>query len=111
MEDKDNAFGLNCPHCSGVCDKITGRSQEDKKLLSNRLNRIIGQLNGINRMIQEDAYSPKILIQISAASSALNSLSKEIIIDFISTCVTEHLKDGDTEILEELKITLKKLLR
>ncbi len=110
MNNNENDFGQKCPHCIGVCDKITGRSQEDKKLLSNRLNRIIGQLNGINRMIQEDEYPPKIMIQTSAAAAALSSFTKEVFTDFTKTCVLAHLKEGDSEVLDECMVTLKKML-
>lgn len=111
MEDKNNGFGLNCPHCDGTCNKIAGRSLEEKKLLSNRLHRVIGQLNSIDRMIQEDDYPPKVLTQVAAAAAALNSFNKEIIADFISTCITAHQKIDDTEVLDDLMTTLKSLLR
>ena len=110
MENKESVFGHDCPHCIGVCDRITARSQEDRKALSNRLNRIVGQINGINRMLQENTYPPKILVQVSAASAALNSFSKELFKDFVSSCVAEHLKTGDTEVLDDMTETLKKML-
>ena len=81
-----------------------------KEALSNRLNRIVGQINGINRMLQENTYPPKILVQVSAASAALNSFSKELFKDFVSSCVAEHLKTGDTEVLDDMTETLKKML-
>ena len=44
-------------------------SEEFKKSMKNRLNRIEGQIRGINRMIQEDVYCDDILNQMAAVQS------------------------------------------
>ena len=70
-----------CPACAGKEDrsacarcKHTPRSEQSLRQLHNRLNRIIGQLNGINNMLDENRYCGDILTQIGAAESALQSL-------------------------------------
>ena len=45
------------------------RTEKEYKDLINRLSRIEGQIRGIKRMVEEDAYCPDILIQVSAANA------------------------------------------
>lgn len=52
-----------------------------------RINRMVGQLEGVKRMIQEHAYCPEILIQTKAISSALRSLETTILEKHINHCV------------------------
>ena len=60
--------GGGCAACSG---KMKDRSDKEKKDLVNRLSRIEGQIRGIKRMIEEDAYCIDVLRQSTAASAAL----------------------------------------
>lgn len=62
-----------CPECT---HRIKKRTEEETKLMINRLNRIEGQVRGIRRMVENNAYCPDILIQVSAITAALNSLIK-----------------------------------
>ena len=59
-------------------EKNTERTIEEKKSLLNRLNRIIGQLNGISNMIDSDRYCVDILMQCAAANRALEALERMI---------------------------------
>ena len=63
----------------GCCceEKKTYRSEEEKKKLITRLNRIEGQIRGIKKMIEDDAYCIDILTQCCAAQTAFSSLSRE----------------------------------
>lgn len=87
------------------------REEAEIKLLMNRLNRIEGQVRGLKKMLENDAYCTDILIQVSAVNSALNSFSKELLSNHISTCVAENLRKGDDSVIEELVTTLQKLMR
>ena len=51
------------------------RDEDERRDLMNRLKRIEGQVRGLQRMLEEDAYCPEILTQASAVNSALNSFS------------------------------------
>ncbi|MBQ9951000.1 MAG: metal-sensing transcriptional repressor [Clostridia bacterium] len=100
-------------HCGG-CDgcgrtKHTPRSEEQRKLLDNRLNRIVGQLNGIRKMLDENRYCGDILTQIAAAESALQSMGYLILKEHMETCVTEGVRAGDDEIMSEAFELMKKL--
>ena len=93
------------------CHKEKIRTEEEHKLLTNRLKRIEGQVRGIIKMVDENAYCPDILIQVSAIKSALDSFNKELLSEHIRTCVTEDIKKGNTEITEELVDTINKLMK
>jgi len=73
------------------------------------LNRISGQLNGIKTMIDEDRYCKDVLIQLAAAANALNSLKHEVLSEHMRTCVTEGVKNGNNEIMEEALMLIKKI--
>jgi DNA-binding FrmR family transcriptional regulator len=68
-----------------------------KDALVKRLHRIEGQVRGIERMLEEDRYCIDILTQISAVTTALESLAFKILDDHVSHCVTGALASGDRE--------------
>lgn len=87
------------------------RSPEEYKALLNRLSRIEGQVRGIRGMLEKDAYCVDILVQVAAANSALNSFSKELLAQHISTCVADDLRAGSEAKLDELVNLLPKLMK
>lgn len=93
------------------CCKKKVRSEEEQKKLMHRLNRIEGQVRGIKKMLEEDAYCPDILIQVSAINSALNSFNKELLEEHIRTCVVREILEGDSGTIDTLMQTLKKLMK
>ncbi|MCR5704884.1 MAG: metal-sensing transcriptional repressor [Eubacterium sp.] len=93
------------------CCKTKIREEKEYKDLMNRLSRIEGQVRGIKKMVENDAYCPDILIQVSAINSALNSFNKILLENHIKTCVTENIKNGDSEVVEELVHILQKLMK
>ncbi len=98
----------NCCCCSG---KKKDRSEKEYKDLVNRLSRIEGQIRGIKRMLDEDCYCPDIMIQVSAANAALNSFNKVLLANHIRTCVADDIRNGNDDVIDELVITLGKLMR
>lgn len=93
------------------CCKKKYRDPQTVKLLVNRLNRIAGQVNGVKNMVEDNAYCTDILIQVLAITSALNSFNKELLSEHIRTCVSDDIKDGKYETVDELVEVLKKLMR
>lgn len=87
------------------------RSEEEFKDLIHRLNRIEGQVRGIKRMVEDEAYCPDILIQVSAVNSALNSFSKVLLGNHIRTCVVDDIRNGQEETIDELVTLLQKLMK
>lgn len=93
------------------CHRTKERSEEEYKSLINRLSRIEGQIRGIKRMVEENAYCIDILIQVAAANAALNSFNKVLLSEHIRTCVANDIKEGREETVEELVETLQKLMK
>ena len=91
--------------------KKKARSEKEYRDLLNRLSRVEGQIRGIKRMVEEDAYCTDILIQVSAANAALNSFNKVLLAEHIRTCVARDIREGKEETIDELVATLQKLMK
>lgn len=93
------------------CEKTTDRSEEERKKLIHRLNRIEGQIRGIRKMVENDAYCADILIQSAAVNAAINAFNKELLTSHIRGCVTKGIRNGNDEVIDELLSTLQKLMK
>ncbi len=98
----------SCPHCGQRKKK---RTPEQQKQLLTRLRKAEGQIRGIQKMVENDAYCPDILVQVSAVTSALNSFNKELLACHIKSCVAEDIRDGRDETVDELVRVLQKLMK
>ena len=87
------------------------RSEKEYKDLMNRLKRIEGQVRGLQKMLEANAYCPDILVQVSAVNCALNSFSKTLLASHIRTCVVEDIHSGHEETIDELVATLQKVMK
>ena len=111
---KPDAAEKKAEHKEGkpcCCHKKKERSEKEYKDLVNRLNRIEGQIRGIKRMVESDTYCTDILIQVSAVNAALNSFNKVLLANHIRTCVADDIRAGKEETIDELVVTLQKLMR
>ena len=93
------------------CHRTKERSEEEYKRLIHRLNRIEGQIRGIRGMVEKSAYCPDILVQVSAVQSALNGFCKVLLSNHIKTCVAQDIRAGKDETIDELLVTLRKLMK
>ncbi|MHB1152513.1 MAG: metal-sensing transcriptional repressor [Eubacteriales bacterium] len=89
---------------------MTAREEKLKSGLITRLNRVEGQVRGIKGMIEKDIYCDDVLNQIAAVQAALNSVSKLVLENHIKGCLVEKIKNGEDEIVDELIVTIGKLL-
>lgn len=106
MEPDRNA----CAQCGGTGrHKATPRSGEDLRQLQNRLSRMAGQLGGIGKMLEDNRYCGDILTQIAAVESALQSFGYLILKEHMETCVVEHIRQGNLEVVDEAVELMKKL--
>lgn len=87
------------------------RTAEEIKKLTNRLNRIEGQVRGIRSMVESGAYCPDILVQSAAVNAAINAFNKELLASHIRTCVVRDIRNGQDEVIDELLSTLQKLMK
>lgn len=69
----------------------------DSDNLHRRLKKVMGQLNAIDRMIDEDVPCEDILMQINASKSALHKVGQIILEGHIQHCVKEGIENGDSE--------------
>jgi DNA-binding FrmR family transcriptional regulator len=100
------AEAAGCPACH---QRHTPRSEEELRQLKNRLNRMVGQLNGISRMLDENRYCGDILIQISAVEKALQGFGYSVLKSHMETCVAEEVRNGNPDIMDETLELMKKL--
>ena len=84
------------------CEKSKVRSEEEKKTLTSRINRIIGQMNGIKKMIDEDRYCDDVLIQLSAIDKSIKSLANVILESHMHSCLIENIQAGNLEVVDEI---------
>ena len=93
------------------CRKTTERSEEERKKLIHRLNRLEGQIRGIRGMVERDAYCTDILTQCAAVSAALHAFNREVIERHIRSCVVRDIRSGKEEVIDDLLLTLQKLMK
>lgn len=92
-------------------DRKSHHSDKVKNSLVTRLNRIEGQIRGIKGLIERDTYCDDVITQISATQSALNSVAKVLLEGHLKGCVVDRLEQGDLNVLDEVLVTIHKLLK
>ena len=102
-EDKNRA----CPACA----RKTERTEEQKKKLINRLNRLEGQVRGVRKMIESDAYCNDVLMQSAAISAAVDAFNRELLRAHLHTCVVRDIREGNDDVVDELMRTIERLMR
>ena len=75
-------------------DTTTPGYADSKDAHLKRLRRIEGQVRGLARMVDEDAYCIDVLTQISAASKALESVALSLLDEHLSHCVRDAIHQG-----------------
>ena len=86
---------------------------KDKEKIQNRLRRIEGQVRGVQRMVDEEAYCVDVLTQISSIVSALEKAGAILLKDHVEHCVRESIEKGEDadEKIEELTAAVERFLR
>lgn len=91
-----------------------------RKQITRRLNRVSGQIAGIQRMVEDDRYCVEILNQIAAARSALDALGIELLTAHLESCVIGHGSETEhdcarpmsrEQLLDEVRVTLSRFLK
>ena len=95
-----------CEHC-----RHKERSDKEYRDLINRLSRIEGQIRGLEKMVENDAYCPDILMQSSAAACAIHSFNRQLLEAHIRGCVTEEIREGGEGKVDELCNMLQRLMK
>ncbi len=98
-----------CPHCAK--HKNTPRSDELQTDLQRRLNRAVGQLNGIKQMIEDNRYCGDVLIQLSATRRAIQSIERIVLQNHLETCVVEEIRAGNDGVVDEAMELIKRVAK
>lgn len=89
--------------------KETPRGDVFQADLQKRLNRAIGQLNGVKTMIEENRYCGDVITQLAAAESAVHRVSELVLKEHMETCVVEQIREGNEEVIDEALGLIKRL--
>ncbi|MCR8641662.1 metal-sensitive transcriptional regulator [Paenibacillus sp. N1-5-1-14] len=111
MENEDSVqeeLSLDSSSCS---HRKSHHSDKIKSNLINRLNRIEGQIRGVKGLIEKDTYCDDVLNQVSSIQSALNGVGKLLLEHHMKSCIIERIQDGDHEVINELLVTMNKLMK
>jgi DNA-binding FrmR family transcriptional regulator len=112
-EGGSNTRGRSAPYRE-VHKELRGYIRaKDKHQLQNRLRRIEGQVRGLQRMVEEEAYCVEILTQISSIVSASEKVALILLEDHVEHCVREAIEDGEKadEKVAELAAAVERFLR
>ncbi len=82
--------------------KAQPRNDEFRKDIDRRINRAVGQLNGIKAMIDDNRYCGDVLTQLAAVESAVRRIASIIMRDHLKTCVIDEIKAGNEEVIDEV---------
>ena len=101
-DQADQASDCPCRH------KSTPRSMELQADMQKRLNRAIGQLNGVKAMIEDNRYCGDVLTQLAAAESAVRRVSEMVLAEHMRTCVVEEVRAGNDEEIDEVTALMRR---
>ena len=87
------------------------RDEDELRALTNRLSRIEGQVRGVKKMLEDEAYCTDVLTQVTAIQAALNAFNKELLANHIKSCVVTDIRAGNDEVVDDLVCTLQKLMK
>ena len=104
MKSKKEPEQLKCCCINKDGERKTVRCDSEKRYLAGRLNRVVGQLGGVKRMIDEDRYCEDILVQLSAIDSAVKSISAYILEQHMKGCVIRDIKANEESVDEVLTL-------
>ena len=86
-------------------------SEDHTRRVINRMARIIGHMESTRRMVEDGRDCSEVLIQLSAIESAINSVSRVILKEHLSTCIIDAVKRDDIEAIEELNRAIDKFIK
>ena len=101
------------PGAGGGHDHDHGHTHthQNTKQVLNRLSRIVGHLNAVKTMVEAGRDCSEVLIQLAAVQSALNGFCRTLLASHLHSCVTEDIRAGKDEAVDELMEILKKLMK
>ena len=97
--------------CLGCLTALKEENPADFRKLQNRLSRIGGQVKGLQKMMENGALSPDLMIQVAAVNAALHAFNKELVSLHLSKCLSKDVKEGNTDVLNDFIYNFTKMMR
>ena len=79
--------------------------------LTARLNRIVGQVQGVARMVEEQRPCLEVLQQLASVQAALRGVTKTVLRNYLERCATEAIRSGDTGVYDDLMEAIYKFVK
>jgi CsoR family transcriptional regulator, copper-sensing transcriptional repressor len=86
-------------------------NQEEKQAVINRLSKVVGHIEAIKRMVNNDMDCSQILIQLAAVRAAINNTGKMVLKNHISNCLTQAAKEGDEQTIDDLNKVIDQFIK
>lgn len=101
--DHHHKHGLTIEGDEKIHTHSHSHSSEHIKLVSNRLSKAIGHLESVKRMVLDDRDCKEVLMQLTAVRNALTNIGKLILKEHMEHCVTDAIREGDENAVEDMK--------
>lgn len=108
--EKNKAHCHNEDHAHDNCHHHI-HSDVEKKAVLNRLSKIVGHVEAIKRMVENDEDCSQVLVQLAAVRSAVNSAGKVVLKNHLSSCIVEAIEDHDDESIMKLDKAIDKFIK
>ena len=86
-------------------------SDAEKKAVINRLSKVVGHIEAIKRMVENDTDCSQILIQLAAVRAAINNTGNLVLKNHISLCIVEAVKQGDDQAIKDLNNAIDRFIK
>ncbi|MCB6365532.1 metal-sensing transcriptional repressor [Intestinibacillus massiliensis] len=83
----------------------------NKQAVLNRMARVIGHMEAVKRMVEDDRDCSEVLVQIAAVRAAVNSVGKIILQDHINHCIVHAVESGDQKMLDDLTSAIEQFVK
>ena len=87
------------------------RAHPNKQAVLNRMARVIGHMEAVKRMVEDDRDCSEVLVQIAAVRAAVNSVGKIILQDHINHCIVHAVESGDQKMLDDLTSAIEQFVK
>lgn len=108
MKSEDTMTSVKSGERCSCRHKDKPRSDKLQTDVQRRLNRAIGQLNGVKAMIDDNRYCGDVLVQLFAAEKAVRRVSELLLREHLETCVVDEIRAGNDEAVDELAELLRR---
>lgn len=110
MKSEDTVTSAKSGEQCSCRHKEKPRSEELQADVQRRLNRAIGQLNGVKAMIDDNRYCGDVLTQLAAAESAVRRVSEIVLQEHMETCVVQEIRNGNDEVVDEAMTLIRRFM-